>query len=455
MTYNTPKELFTAICDSVRSKDGSTGVINHQDIPGRINALPTDGGGIDTSDATATVEDIAEGVTAYVNGEKITGTVPTPNTKGLYDGELVLFSVDDGQMIRVINTAESSFLTREGKKVMSHADSALLGDARAEDVAQGKTFTSINGLKVTGTHVCSEGVDTSDATATAEDMASGATAYVNGEKITGKAMTISGDRTWNGNTPQTDGNGNMFLKLSTGTTPILYRAGSSCALGSQLTNFGDATADDVAEGKTFTSINGLKVTGNIPYESHIYETGLVQTYTTNGQRIISLMRGSNEDKRIIGGGKYMEMITPISNFGDATADDVAEGKTFTSASGLKVVGTHKCQSGYSAGDIVKAQQIEDVTVGSGYSSITVQYGTEVVASSDGTLSLGGTTGSISVSSVDSLATAKGKYIIPGSTGTTTSTAIYYIPEDATFTQTGSSYTKTYKVDKANQMFILG
>lgn len=109
--------------------------------------------------------------------------------------------------------------------------------------------------------------------------------------------------------------------------------------------------------------------------------------------------------------------------------------------------------GYASGDIVKAWQTSDLTVGSGYSSISVSYGSEVT-NSDGTLSLGGTTGSVTVSSADNCEVLKGQYIKPSGSYTSTSTAIYYIPEDATFTYSGSTYSKNCKVDKAHQMFVL-
>ena len=43
--YNNPNELFKAICDAIRSKTGTTDLINHTDIPAKIESIQTGGGG--------------------------------------------------------------------------------------------------------------------------------------------------------------------------------------------------------------------------------------------------------------------------------------------------------------------------------------------------------------------------------------------------------------------------
>ena len=40
--YNTPQELFTAICNKIRDKIGSNELINHQDIPDKIDSIITE-----------------------------------------------------------------------------------------------------------------------------------------------------------------------------------------------------------------------------------------------------------------------------------------------------------------------------------------------------------------------------------------------------------------------------
>ena len=123
---------------------------------------------VSTADATATANKMLNGATAYVNGEKITGNFQTT---------FVALDSENNVSIpaSVMNLDDSAFMYIYGD----------LGNATAEHVEQGYTFTTNDGVAMVGTLVP---LDTSDATAVAREIAMDKTVYVDGEKIVGTGL---------------------------------------------------------------------------------------------------------------------------------------------------------------------------------------------------------------------------------------------------------------------------
>lgn len=177
--------------DTVTPSDLVEGVTAHDATGMQITGTRPATSGTDTSDATATEEDIARNKTAYVQGKKITGKL-YEYVKG---EKLEMWVTAGGSQYLIVNKRGNICISmphnlndeilRIGCTIELGADPSLFGDAVAADVVKGKTMTSVAGLKVVGTNT--NDADTSDATATAADIAAGKTAYVQGAKVTGTA----------------------------------------------------------------------------------------------------------------------------------------------------------------------------------------------------------------------------------------------------------------------------
>ncbi|WP_288886934.1 hypothetical protein [uncultured Eubacterium sp.] len=137
--------------------------------------------GIDTSDATATENDLAKNKTAYVNGQKITGELDyldgIPINAELIDINESNSSINVYSRVELEKDKVIINFDQEIDVSVSYADVAQAIELDSDDIKYGATI-----LGVAGTY---DGVDTSDATATAEDIVRNKTAYVNGEKIVG------------------------------------------------------------------------------------------------------------------------------------------------------------------------------------------------------------------------------------------------------------------------------
>lgn len=111
----------------------------------KVNALPAQ---LDTSDATAAAEDIVQGKTAYVNGEKVTGSREKVSQ---LTGSVTSKAILNG-FARFVGKVTQNAAIDVGKSIGLSLGAEELGNADDADVAKGKTYTSAAGFKRTGTH---------------------------------------------------------------------------------------------------------------------------------------------------------------------------------------------------------------------------------------------------------------------------------------------------------------
>lgn len=126
-----------------------------QAILNTINELPEAGqGGTNTSDATVTANDLAQGVIAYGKDGKVTGTLqetyPSSQPSSVNYSESTVGNATVKSII-LTGTALNDVICRKNQQYSLGAYTSEFGDATTADVAEGKTFTSADGVKMVGT----------------------------------------------------------------------------------------------------------------------------------------------------------------------------------------------------------------------------------------------------------------------------------------------------------------
>lgn len=295
---------------------------------GRILTSSGGGGGISSSDVTAKSADVLVG----------TKTIMADSNDEVIEGKMV----NHGAISKVLKCGESIAIPQG-----YHNGS---GEISADSLAS-----------------------QTEGTATASDLYTGKTMVVNGQKITGAMKDLSKNTSIqyaSDNSIKVIAGDAVFKQKNTDDVDricIRYNGENGFITGNTLfgipsSNFGTVSTENVLKGQTFTSSNGIKLSGSMPNNSGLSTNGTVpgisSSYPNVPTREASFLQMNTDTKgtsRISmcppagyypdGGGSYVNR--PSSDFGTVAASNVRSGQTFTSTAGIKVIGTLSVQSAIS------------------------------------------------------------------------------------------------------------
>lgn len=143
-----------------------------------VSILGVEGGykGIDTSDATASANDIRYNKSAYINGEKIIGNLDEAANISFRASKIEQFVGGNYGPTGIVEYSEKDIIIKKGTQISMSMPSSVLADAinvTSENLLVGNEILGV------------QGTATSDATATSDTIIEGEVAYSKGEKITG------------------------------------------------------------------------------------------------------------------------------------------------------------------------------------------------------------------------------------------------------------------------------
>lgn len=356
----------------------------------------------DSTIGTATDSNILINKTAWVNGEKITGSMP-------YNDPAVT-ELDGG----VTYTIPKGYHTGNGYVVTKSISKQTIGTATADDILAEKTAW-VNGEKVIGTMANNKDLNQeitpgetfyvpngfhsgtgtvwvkplkafTEADAEAKYILKGKTAWVNGEKITGSMISVESeeivlDAGVKYNIPEGyhDGTGTIEAESmevqtkGTATAGDIIKQKTAWVNGEKITGSlelsGSAALNDVVEGSTFYNIDvKTKLTGTLKLTGTATDADVlegVSFYSNNPKRKLT---GS---LKLIGTAEAANVLSGTT-FYNTDAKVIVAGSMPNNGSIVKQLDsgeTYNVPEGYHDGTgVVRAPTIESVTVGTAEAS---------------------------------------------------------------------------------------
>lgn len=290
--------------------------------------------GVDTSDADATANDMVSGKTAYVNGVKVTGNMQEEHSLNNGYDEIIVNNEDNRVYFKdILNSSSNKHYINPNTEIMISAPF---------DILDSKLGITANKILSGNTIIGVEGIATSDANATANDIVDGKTAYIKGQKVTGTLPYNSQSVQVNGIGTSTTAQADKVQLITKIPTKGIYEQYTkiACSVDNDyLAGLIGLTANKVKSGETILGIQGTVqegTTADKTIQAEDAELETVQEIVGDNDIGLSIISNPLTQSKLYEQGSIVEMhptFTQLSNVLGLTANKLKAGETICGVDG--------------------------------------------------------------------------------------------------------------------------